>query len=167
MQIQNCLMPVNSYLSFQFQFVSAMVAPIVHCPSVPELFTLIPCPTSLPCLGLHWYCWPSSVSFCPDYLSQTSSAAHCATLPARHLFDELRSNSSCQLSVLLVVSLVSLRSAWSCAAARVSSFNFRGHSAMQQVPQFYILKIRPLCTSGAWSERVLTQLPVQLFTGCG
>lgn len=58
-------MPVNSYLSFQFQFMSATGAPIVHCPTVPKLSTLIPCSTSVPCLGFCVSCWPPSVSFAP------------------------------------------------------------------------------------------------------
>lgn len=93
--------------------------------------------------------------FCPNYLCQTSSAAYHAALPAWHLFDEPRSNSSCKLPVLPVVSLLSLTSALSCAVAPVSPFNFRGHWATEEVPQFYSLKIWPLCTFGAWSERVL------------
>lgn len=94
-----------------------------------QLFTAPLCPKTFHTHSLPHVSPLSSVLlailslFCPNYLCQTSSAAYCAALPAWHLF-EPRSNSSCKLPVLPVVSLLSLTSALSCA---VSSFNFRGH----------------------------------------
>lgn len=150
-------MPANSYLFFHYQCLSAMRVQLCTDLLHPQtfLFTLIPCTTSLPSVFLA-----SLSHFCPLSLLPINSS--CSLLPP-DLFAIPLMNldqiypASCQS--LLLLQFVWLELCYtSCLILK-----FLGSLSCISNTPVYSLKTGHFCTSGAWSEPVLVQLPVQFF----
>ena len=135
-------------ISFQFHFLSAVGAPIVHWLTASQNSSVHT--HSLPhqsfiCLASH----PQSL------LPQLSLPNRCGSILC---------HPTCLTSLWRTQIKFFLQVFPFCLIRVVLQLlphpcNFRGRSATQELPQFYSLKICPLCTFGAWSERVLTETP--------